>query len=175
MNQADLVPLITTAIAAGATLLAVVIANRHNLRIARLNNDSQSRRSATELRLAKLEELYTLFDQWQLALINIYLTHLRCFVGKLTFNQAQDAVLRNVKLNNGEAQRYLMLLDLYFPTLRAEYTPIEEARAKLSPFLDDPSKTRLRADDFVELQKEFEDAAKRFKRSLCSFAKVTFM
>lgn len=167
----DLYPLLTAMIAAGATLLAVMVSNHFNLRVAKLNNDSQSRQSAAELRLAKLEELYTLFDQWQLYLANLYLLHLRCYKGKLTYSQVCDLVLKSDKLKNGEAQRYLMLMEIYFPTLRPNYGPVEEARKRLAPFIDDPVKTKLNAEDLIRLQEEFEQACRAFKDDISTLAK----
>lgn len=165
--------LLAAAIAPSATLLGVVITNRHGIRVAKLNNEAQNRQRDRDLRLEKLEELFTLFDAWRIKFAGFYIVHLRSYMGKLAYSQVLDMVLKQGAFENGEAQRYLMLMDLYFPTLRHAYEPVETARKHIAKFLDDPKKTGLSGSDFMEKQAEFEAACDGFKAAMSALASAT--
>lgn len=168
LNVSD--SLLVSGIAAGATLLAVVVTSVFNIMVARLNINAQSRLRAKEVRIAKLEELFLLFDKWELNLSQVYLHHLRCYKGKLTFREVMDLVNKLDILAPGDAQKYRMIMDLHFPSLTNEYTQIEDARQHLIPFLSDPAVTKLNAADFVKRQVEFESACDLFKSKISALA-----
>ncbi|NER63552.1 hypothetical protein G3436_06125 [Pseudomonas sp. MAFF212427] len=58
--------LIAAAVAAGATLIAVLLTSLFNFKTAKLNNQTQNRQKTKELKLERIEELYLLFDKWQI-------------------------------------------------------------------------------------------------------------
>lgn len=163
--------LIACGITAVSTLSAVLITSLFNNRQARINLDRQAQQKSTELRLAKLEELYLLFEKWQTNLSGIYMHHLRCYVGKLTYKQVMELTREPGMLLPGEHQKMLMLLNVHFPELVADHAPVNDARSALATFLSDPAEKRLSANDFVARQKEFEDACRIFKGRIVSRAK----
>lgn len=169
----EIAPLLAGGVGAGATLLAVIVTSLFNLRVARLNIEAQSRQKAKELKLEKLEELFFLFDKWQLNFSNIYLLHLRCYRGQLTFKEVMKLVNGLTLLAPGEAQKYGMIMDLHFPSLAQAYVPVEAARKRLVPFLSDPSVSKLSAQEFESYQVAFEEACETFKSKVSSLAHET--
>jgi hypothetical protein len=166
----EVAPLFSGAIAAGATILAVIVTSFFNLRVARLNIEALSRQKTVELKLAKLEELFFLFDKWQVNFANIYLLHLRCYKGKLEFTHVMELIKEQTLLAPGDAQKYKMIMDIHFPSLKAAYTSVEEARKHLAPFLSDPKSNKLSTDEFISYQVAFEKACDAFKVHVSSLA-----
>lgn len=70
----------------------------------------------------------------------------------------------------GEAQKYRMIMDIHFPSLEDAYTPVEEARKQLIPFLSEPSVSKLSIQEFVNHQVVFEQACDVFKIRISSLA-----
>lgn len=130
----EIAPLLSGVIAAVATLLGVAVASFFNLRVARMSIEAQSREKERALRLEKLEELFFLFDKWQVNFSNVYLYYLRCYKGILAFKDVLEAVNGLTFLAPGEAQKYQMIMDIHFPTLRASYFTVEQARIESSSF-----------------------------------------
>lgn len=165
--------LLAAALAALATLLAVSVTSFFNLKVAKINIEAQSRQKAKELKLQKLEELFFLFDKWQVNFSNVYLCHLRCYKGRLNFNEVLDHVNELSLLAPGDAQRYRMLMEIHFPSLVIEYTEVELARRRIVPFLDDPRESKLDVGEFEHLQVVFEQASDSFKAKISSLAHKT--
>ena len=169
----EIAPLLAGVIAAGATLIAVVVTSSFNIRVARLNIEAQSRQKLRELKIQKLEELFLLFDKWQLDFSNIYLIHLRCYVGKLSYKEVMELLNRNPLLAPGEAQKYRMVMELHFPLLAKEYELVEAARKRIAPFLSDPAISRLSSQEFKDYQVAFENECVIFKSKVSAFAHET--
>lgn len=169
----EIAPLLAGGIAAGATLLAVIVTSLFNLRVARLNIEAQSRQKTKEIKLEKLEELFFLFDKWQLNFSKIYLCYLRCYRGQLKFNEVLELVNGFTLLAPGEAQKYRMVMDLHFPSLAQAYAPVEAARKRLVPFLSDPGVSKLSTQEFESCQVAFEEVCEAFKSKVSSLAHET--
>jgi hypothetical protein len=158
-------------IGAFATLSAVAVTGFFSLRVARLNLEEQRRQRSEERKLEKLEELFLLFDRWQLNFANIYLHYFRCYKGRLKFEEVTGLVTSpTTLLSPGDAQKYKMLLEVHFPPLREAYAPVEEARKKIVPFLSDPKVSKLSVQDFVNAQVAFEKASEDFKSCISALA-----
>jgi hypothetical protein len=166
----DIAPILSGAIGALATLLAVAVTGFFGFRMAKLNLEEQRRQRLEERKLEKLEELYLLFDKWQIEISNIYLHHFRCYKGLLKFDQVTELVMKSMSLAPGDAQKHKMLLEVYFPSLREAYAPVEEARKNLVPFLSDPKISKLSVQDFESAQLAFEGASKEFKFCISALA-----
>jgi hypothetical protein len=169
----EVAPLITGITVAVATLLAVVITSVFNLKVARFNAEAQSKQKTRELTLERIEELFFLFDKWQLNLSIIYLNHLSCYNGKFSFNQVIELNSTQTLLAPGEAQKYKMIMTLHFPSLEIDYESVENSRSLLTPFLSNPSERKLTADDFEKSQIIFEKACDSFKLKVSALAQST--
>lgn len=170
LEQKELAPIFGAAVGAIATLLAVLCTGTLNILLARMNLKSQRSQKMHELNLEKLEELYAVFQKWEVALSGIYLMHLRNYYGKLTYAQVLELVRDNRAPEPGEGHRHKMLIEVYFPELTETYKAVEEARSKTVPFLEDAKKTNLSVKDFIACQEAFESACKHFKKAIAAQA-----
>jgi hypothetical protein len=166
----ELAPILAGAIGAIATLLAVALTGFVSFKLTKLNLGEQRRLRAEENRLEKLEELFLLFDKWQVHFSNIYLHHLRCYKGKIRYEDVMELAKAPTLLSPGDAQKYKMLLEVHFPPLRDAYVPVEKARKAIAPFLSDPKESRLDVQDFINAQVEFEKASEVFKSCISALA-----
>lgn len=169
----DITPLLTGVITATAAILAVIVTSLFNLTVAKTNINAQSKQKTKELKLEKLEELYMLFDKWQLNFSQIYLLHLRCYRGLLKFQDSHDLIKNINSLAPGEAQKYKMIMMVHFPSLADEYEPVEVGRKLLVPFLSDPNINKLPTKDFENLQISFEKSCEKFKSKISFLAHIT--
>lgn len=164
-----MVPVLTVAITAAATILAVIVTSFFNLRVARFNIDAQHHQKSIELKLLKIEELFFLFDKW-VNFTNIYLLHLRCYKGKLEFMQVMELIKEQTLLAPGDAQKYRMIMDIHFPSLKVAYLPVDEARKLIVPYFSSPSENKLSVQEFVNHQIAFEQACDLFKSKVSLLA-----
>ncbi|WP_141758610.1 hypothetical protein [Duganella sp. HH105] len=134
----ELSPIFAAAIGAGATLLGVTVTSIFNAFATSRAVKNQRRQKDKELKLEKMEELFFLFDKWQIHYSTVYLDHLRCHLGKLKYIDVMESTKKQNLLAPGEAQKYKMLLELYFPILAPSYTHVEAGRRAITPFLCDP-------------------------------------
>lgn len=168
----DIAPVLSGAIVALATLLAVAVTGFFSFRVAKLNLEEQRRQRSEEKKLEKLEELFLLFDKWQIYFSNIYLLHFRCYKGLLKFDEVTELIKSPTLLSPGDAaQKYRMLLEVHFPPLHEAYVPVEEARKKIVPFLSNPKVSKLSVQDFENAQLAFEEASKDFKSCISALAR----
>lgn len=168
----DIAPILSGAIGALATLLAVAVTGFFSFRVARLNLEEQRHQRSEEKKLEKLEELFLLFEKWQIYFSNIYLLHFRCYKGLLRFDEVTELVKSPTLLSPGDAaQKYKMLLEVHFPSLHEAYAPVEEARKKIVPFLSDPKVSKLSVQDFENAQLAFEEGSKNFKSCIGSLVR----
>ncbi len=166
----EIVVNINTVITAISTLSAVLITNFFNLRSAKQNLDFMLEKKKSELKLEKIEELYVLFEKWQAALKSIYLTHLSVFVGELSHEQALEKGGNKNHYESEAFQKLKALLHIHFPELKEKYTPIDDARNDISPFLNDPKYSGLTEKEFCEKQDQFDSNCLDFKKALSGYA-----
>jgi hypothetical protein len=166
----DVAPILSGAIGAVATLLAVAVTSFFNFKVAKLNLEEHRHHRSEELKLEKLEELFLLFDKWQLNFSTVYLCHLRCYRGKLQFSEVLETVKGFNFLTPDDAQKYKMIMEVHFPSLKVAYAPVEEARSHIAPFLSDPAVNKLSVKDFESVQVAFEEACEEFKSRISALA-----
>ncbi|HDZ8893833.1 hypothetical protein [Aeromonas dhakensis] len=166
----DITIIISGLITAVSTLLAVVITNFFNLKLSKSNSEMQAKQKYAEQRIIKIEETYLLFEKWEVNFSNIYLHHLRCYSGKLNYNQVLELTNKCDLMAPGEAQKLKMLILVHFPELEENYKEVDLARSKIAKFLCDPEKSKLRAKDFVIAQEAFEATCYKFKKEIGSLA-----
>ncbi len=86
----DIAIIIGGLVTAISTLLAVVITNLFNLKLSKSNSETQAKQKYAEQRILKIEEIYLLFEKWEVNVSKIYLLHLRCYSGKLSYSQVLE-------------------------------------------------------------------------------------
>lgn len=154
-----------------STLVAVLITNRFNLKLARLNMESQDRQRIEERRISLVEEIYLLFEKWELNFSQIYLHHLSCYRGKLTFRQVLDLVKEQKDFEPGSFQKLSMLMNVHFPRLAADYEEVDQARAEIVKYMGDPERIQPDIKKFVDAQENFEAVCGQFKRKISALVR----
>ena len=170
MEIKDIVIIISGLITAVSTLVAVAITNIFNLKLSESNSEIQARQKYVEQRILKIEEIYLLFEKWQINFSNVYLHHYRCYLGRLSYSQVLELTKKCDLLAPGEAQKLKMLIDVHFPELEDKYKEVDLARGKIARFLCDPKESKLSGKDFVSAQEAFEGASSKFKEAISSLA-----
>jgi hypothetical protein len=170
VNIKDVAVIVSGAITAFSTLCAVLITNYFNYRSLKTNLELTKEQNKIQLKSQKIEDLYLLFEKWQVTLSSMYLLHLRVFYNKLTFEQAQELTREPNTLETGDFQRISMLLNIHFPELLVLYKSVNIARKELVPFLSDPKETKLTAQSFIEKQEGFEEQCRIFKEKMSQLA-----
>ncbi len=168
----DVVPMLSALIAGLATLAGVLIANIYNLKTSKANAEIAKQQQHINKRLEKLEDLYLLFEQWQTKLTNVYLIHLRVYVGKLEHNQALDLINESYGEFDNVFQRMQMLVNIYFSEVRPEYNQVMDVRSQLASYLGAPEETKLDAKSFVKGQATFGVVCNNFKETLCKLQRA---
>lgn len=162
----DIAIVLSSAIAAIATLSGVAITNFFNHRLAKFNLESENKQKDKERKLEKVEEIYFLYEKWEVEFSKIYLNNLRCYLKKLSYSQVMELTKPSEMLLPGEAQKIKMLLNVHFPLLAEAYKPVDDARRKIAQFLCDPAESKLTADSFIAAQKNFEAISADFKKKI---------
>lgn len=157
-------------IPAFTAIIAVIVTSFFNIKSTKLNINFQEKQKNKELKTLKLEELFYLFEKWQINFSHVYLLHLRCYRGLLEFEQTHIIIKDLNVLAPGDAQKYKVIMAIHFPSLENEYEPVEAARKLIVPFLSDPKISRLSAQDFERFQILFENSCSVFKSKITSLA-----
>ena len=128
MPDSFYIPIVTAAITAAVTLLAVYLANRGNAnRLSlQLQHERNIRRDA--LYREKLEELYVLVQHYTTLLQSESLPYVRVMQGELNYNKALDMTNEMMNDRLPDFHRLQMLVDLYFPQIRGTLKEFMDAR-----------------------------------------------
>lgn len=169
----DWTSVVTAFIAASSTLIAVFITNWFNSKQTRLNLELVRDQKMLELRLHKLEDLYLLFEQWTTYLSSTYLIYSHAYTGQLNYTQVLDMINKKSEKENIDFHKIQMLLNIYFSELRENYEKVMLARSSLAKYIiSDPSTNKLKINDFINEQVQFEDICKQFKNKLSEIQKL---
>lgn len=167
----DVAIIIGGAITAISTLFAVLITSRFNLKLAKINIDAQNQQKNEERKIQKIEEMYLLFEKWEANFSNIYIMHLKCYLGKLDYNSVIELTKDSTMFAPGDFQKLTMLMNIYFPEIIFEYKKVNDAKSLIAPFLSDPKKNKLNAEDLMELQDNFKTVCATFKKQITQLTK----
>lgn len=170
VNIKDVAVIISGAITALSTLSAVLITNYFNHRSLKTNLEQTKEQNKITLKIQKIEDLYLLFEKWEVNLSSMYLYHLRVFQNKLTIEQAHELTTKLNILEKGDYQKLTMLMNIHFPELLVLYKSVISSRSQLVPFLNDPKETKLTVQGFTNKQKEFEEQCRLFKERMNKLA-----
>lgn len=166
----DIVPLLVGLAVSLSTLTAVLVTSYFNMRMAKINIASQDSIRLRELRVGKLEELYYLFDNWQIFCASTYLTYYRCYLGKISYDEVLKLVEEKKSTAVVDHRKYMMILNVHFPTLAQDYKRVDSARSEAVQFLTDPKVSKLSHIAFLDVQKKFDAECKLFKEKISSLA-----
>lgn len=116
-----LVALLSAVLGAAVALVAAILTNRANARAAGEARAHELAIRRQELNRSRGEELYTLLQTWMNGLWGYFFIKSNIMSGKLTYNEGLDLEIQGNKESKGQHVRIEMLIDVYFPELRASY------------------------------------------------------
>jgi hypothetical protein len=117
-------------------LVGVWLTNRSSIQ--RLVIQLQHERDVREHENMRLrhEELYVESRKYLGAIVSYFLPYRMVMKGELTFNQALDMTIHQGQSRDHQPHRVTMLIDLYFPELKAEFDEVMAVRNKLVRLVD---------------------------------------
>jgi hypothetical protein len=124
--------LLAAALGGGIALLTSYLTNRANLSRLKMELDHQSHQRKSELLRERGEELYELVDKWLKGLFGFYLNRSFVMQGKISLDQSLDLEIQARKERTDNFGRIEMLIDVYFPTVRAQYDAVIAGRSELN-------------------------------------------
>lgn len=164
--------IITAFISASAALIAVYISNKAHENRMELQAEIEKDIRSQEFKRAKLEEMYNLFQKWEVDISVIYLNFLHVYHGKASFNEVEDVCNKNKLQESGDYQKFQTILNLYFQDCKNEFEKVMEKRKNVLSYCSrnsDFNQSEISA--FCLAQEEFETSSAKFKSFLADKAK----
>jgi hypothetical protein len=122
-------------IAAAVAIAAAWLTNRANAKVAAAAREHELRLHHQEVLRSRGEELYTLWQQWLNRLYGYYIVKQSVMVGKISYNDALDLEIKDRDRHDGSHVRIEMLIEVYFPRLRDQYTKVIKMRDEANEIL----------------------------------------
>lgn len=168
----DVALIIGGLITAISTITAMIVTNFYNLKIAKTNITNQNKQKNYESKIQRIEDFYYLYEKWEMNYQLICINHLQCHLGHYDYSHIAKLEEGKNKLLPGELQKIQMLLNIHLPELKIHQEKVELVRASIAPYLDDPKKSKLDADDFFNLQDKFDKVSRGFKEEIANLAHI---
>ncbi|MCE6008079.1 hypothetical protein ACNJ69_06455 [Acinetobacter soli] len=163
----DTITILTALITAFSTLTAVFITNYFNMKSIERNLRFQFQLKSYEIKLNKLEDIYELFEKWEVNFSIIYLNYLQFHKKKISEPQLYE-LMTDLTSVSGIFQKMMTLLNIHFPELDEEYKKVNLARSEVVKFMNTNAKIDI--ENFVKAQENFEKVAKKFKKQISALA-----
>jgi hypothetical protein len=125
--------------------------------------------SIGNLEESRLEELFILFKKWALKHDLVYINHARAMKGDIDYQVMLDMEIERCYKNPFDFNRLEMLINLYFPNIKAVYERLIETRTKANKFMLEYGNQYVKGNTdgrkflapFLDAQKEFSQEAER--------------
>lgn len=163
----DTITILTALITAFSTLTAVFFTNYFNMKSIERNLRFQFQLKSYEIKLNKLEDIYELFEKWEVNFSIIYLNYLQFHKKKISEPQLYE-LMTDLTSVSGIFQKMMTLLNIHFPELDEEYKKVNLARSEVVKFMNTNAKIDI--ENFVKAQENFEKVAKKFKKQISALA-----
>lgn len=158
------------------TLLGVWLANQSSLRQLKVKLAHEVDREHKEVIRSRLEELYSLIEDWAGYLVVHHITYRKVMVGDLTYNQALDITIKSEKTL--DANRMFTLADLYFPTAHKALQELKELRDRAAAVQSDfkeayrksGATSQQHAKAITDVLERFNVAVADYKAALTKYA-----
>lgn len=166
--QKELLPLVGPALAALATLLAVLVSGSFNLWVARGTAATQNKQKEKEIKLAKLEETFTLVAKLENIVEAIHLSYRMCVRNRITYKEFLKDSEVGYEFSDNDGQRLFMLLNMYFPELCDKHKELQKAKWDLLHNLKEPSEAPVDMQELGNRIDTFSLASGRMKSAICA-------
>lgn len=163
----DLITILTALITSFSTLMAVFITNYFNMKSLEKNLRSQFQLKSYEIKLNKLEDIYELFEKWEINFSIAYLNYLHFHNKEISESDFYE-LMKNHTSVSGAFQKMMALLNIHFPELEEEYKQVDLARSEVVKYMK--TEGNINIQNFVQAQENFEEVAKKFKKQISLLA-----
>ena len=161
----------------GFALLGSWLSSRSSVRQQHTRFDHEKLMRQDELRLTRLEELYSLADKWGNVVVYHNLLYRRAMDGDLSYNQVLDIII-NSSDSNFDACRMTTLAHLYFPESHQALTKVMQARDDAAQiqtlfkeqYKQDGRPNKKHSNQLTNVLGEFDNALEQYKKELTKYA-----
>jgi hypothetical protein len=163
--------ILTAVISAFSALLGVYISNKAQEKRLEIQYKNEAKVRSIELKKKKLEEMFVLFQKWEMDVTCLYLRFIPVFKGEAQAAAAQNAASENSLQEKGDHQKFQAILSLYFPELKEAFGVVtEKRRIVLKYCTGEIAATLDNLNAFCAEQEEFELITSNFRGNLSDVA-----
>jgi hypothetical protein len=163
--------ILTALISAFSALLGVYISNKAQEKRLEIQYKNEAKVRSIELKKKKLEEMFILFQKWEMDVTCLYLRFIPVFKGEAQAAAAQNAASENSLQEKGDHQKFQAILSLYFPELKEAFSVVTEKRGIVLKYCTGEIAATLdNLDAFYAEQEEFELITSNFRSNLSDVA-----
>ena len=154
----------TAVISAASALLGVHLSNRAQEKRLKIQFENEALAKSIELKKSKLEEMFILFQKWEMDISCLYLRLIPAFKGEYSAIEARKTSSENALQEKGDYQRFQAILNLYFPEHNDAFQQVMTRRAQVLKFCNGAVDARPEnLPQFYKAQEAFESEAASFR------------
>jgi hypothetical protein len=155
------------------TLLSVWLTNHANDRRLKIQLEDERRKRNEEILRDRLEELYVISNKYLDMQVTRFLPYRALMMGQITYDQALDMALKNGAKKDFEPHRVMMLIDLYFSSIKPSFQEIIDIRNKLNEIIEGHKEQYKSGDkDGSKWLKLFQPLYEEFAQKSDGFSKI---
>ncbi|MCU1264129.1 MAG: hypothetical protein JWM21_447 [Acidobacteria bacterium] len=155
-------------------LTSSYLTNRSNTRRLKLQFELDRETKEREFTRDKVEELYLLHEEWLNVSASSNLPFISVMKGEITYNDALDMFIDGNKNRTVDFKRLQMLVDLYFPDVKASFDRLATARDEVNKIKSEHKRQYKRGNidgtayvmPFIEAQQTLEGEASHVKEQI---------
>jgi hypothetical protein len=155
-------------------LTSSYLTNRSNTRRLKLQFELDRETKEREFIRDKVEELYLLHEEWLNVFVSSNLPFISVMKGEITYNDALDMFIDGNKNRTVDFKRLQMLVDLYFPDVKASFDRLATARDEVNKIKSEHKRQYKRGNidgtayvmPFIEAQQKLEGEASHVKEQI---------
>jgi CRISPR/Cas system-associated protein endoribonuclease Cas2 len=163
--------ILTAVISALSALLGVHISNKAQEKRLKIQFENEAKVRSLELKKKKLEEMFILFQKWEMDITCLYLRFIPVFKGEANAAAVQNAASENSLQEKGDHQKFQAILNLYFPELKEAFGVVMNKRGVVLKYCNGGiAATPDNLDAFCSEQNAFELITANFRSKLADVA-----
>ena len=147
----------TAIISASSALLGVYVSNKSQEKRLKIQFENDAKIRSIELKKSKLEEMFILFQKWEMDISCLYIRFIPVYKGEYSAIEAREHSAENSLQEKGDHQRFQAILNLYFPEHKNNFNNVMIKRSDVLKFCKGGIEvTNQNLALFYQAQKDFE-------------------
>ncbi len=164
---------LTAIISASAALIGVYLSNRAQQKRMELQLSNERAEKNIQFRREKLEEMFNLFQKWEVDITKCYLVYNDVYKGTHDYATASKFSNEYMVQEKGDYQKFQTLLQLYFSELAGDFYSVIESRGRIFTYCRSNSDYSVEnIESFYYEQEKFETIAAYFRGKIVDFSKT---